>query len=266
MKMKKIYLAALPLTLCMNQAVATEGEEVQDMSNPLAVYTQGGIGFSNKGVNLKVGATYTTGVDTEMGMNILEIKGFAGDILGWDGSSKRNDTVDSIRYRDFVVDLTNGRGTQLDIAYSTSSDANGGAAETGTASYSMIQALPALGPVSFFPLAGAGLMFGNNLDEKGLTNSNGYSIPGAFGVVGMYTKITVTDKIWLNFNPMYMQTLSGSDMFKDYAFAGDDSILTHEFTASYQIQPRFNVRYFANWNEHVDFADGDHRVEFNYQF
>ena len=50
------------------------------------------------------------------------------------------------------------------------------------------------------------------------------------------------------------------------AFYGDDSIMTHEFAASYQINPRFNVRYYANWNKEVNFEDGDHRIEFNYQF
>ncbi|TOD47751.1 hypothetical protein CGJ69_01150, partial [Vibrio parahaemolyticus] len=49
-------------------------------------------------------------------------------------------------------------------------------------------------------------------------------------------------------------------------YAGEDNILTHEFALSYQINPRANIRYFANWNEHVNFGDGDHRIEFNYQF
>ncbi|EJG0294011.1 hypothetical protein DFX41_RS24350, partial [Vibrio parahaemolyticus] len=54
--------------------------------------------------------------------------------------------------------------------------------------------------------------------------------------------------------------------YKDTYYAGEDNILTHEFALSYQINPRTNIRYFANWNEHVNFGDGDHRIEFNYQF
>ncbi|TOA32346.1 hypothetical protein CGK30_16335, partial [Vibrio parahaemolyticus] len=61
-------------------------------------------------------------------------------------------------------------------------------------------------------------------------------------------------------------TLSGSSQYKDAYYAGEDNILTHEFALSYQINPRANIRYFANWNEHVNFGDGDHRIEFNYQF
>ncbi len=257
--MNKIYLSALPFALAASFAIAEE-QDVQDMSNPLSIYTQAGIGFTDQGVNLKVGATYSTGVDTQMGMNIFEVKGFAGEAVGWSGSSSRTDAVDSIRLRNFEVDLTNGRGGQFDLDYSV-------AEEVGTASYAMIQALPALGPVSFFPLAGAGFVFGNNLDQKGLVESNGYTIPGTLAVVGTYSKITITDKIWLNYNPMYLQTLSGTDVYKNHFFGlNNDSILTHEFTASYQISPRFNARYFANWSEYTDFTDGAHRIEFNYQF
>ena len=33
-------------------------EELQDMSDPLAVYTQAGLGYTDKGLNLKVGKAY----------------------------------------------------------------------------------------------------------------------------------------------------------------------------------------------------------------
>ncbi|MDO6575014.1 hypothetical protein, partial [Staphylococcus pasteuri_A] len=80
-------------------------QELQDMSDPLAVYTQAGVGVTNKGLNLKVGQTYDTGNANTMAMNIIEVKGFAGEALGWDGSSQRDDSVDSIRFRNFGVDL-----------------------------------------------------------------------------------------------------------------------------------------------------------------
>ena len=85
-------------------------------------------------------------------------------------------------------------------------------------------------------------------------------------MVGMYTKIEITDKLWLNFNPMWMTTLSGSDLYKEHGFESDDSILRQEVAVSYQFTPVFNVRYFSNWSDKTDFADGDHRIEFNYQF
>lgn len=249
-------------------SVAKAEDSVQDMSDPLAVYTQAGAGYSDKGLNLKFGQTYDTGSDTTMGMNVLEVKGIAGDAIGFRDNDKSkfgsvDDSIDSVRFRNFTVDLTNGRGAQVDLNYNF--DTN-----QGSASYSFIQALPKFGPVNLYPLAGAGIAAGEPLTDKSRSDADElhdrYDMHGTFYVAGMYAKIEITDKIWLNYNPMYMGTISGSDTYKNGAFYGDDSIMTHEFAASYQINPRLNVRYFANWNEEVDFEDGDHRIEFNYQF
>ncbi len=268
--MKKIFLMSALATLVSSQAMAneiTEEKEVQDMSDPLAVYTQAGFGVTNKGLNVKIGKTYDTGLDTKMGMNVIEIKGIAGEVAGWDSNSVRDDSIDSFRFRNFSVDMTNGRGSQIDVSYEVES-------ETMDASYSFMQTLPKMGRVQFYPLAGIGVrvmngdMVSNNANGLGYTieDASGYSVPGTFGIVGTYSKIEVTDKIWLNYNPMWLTTVSGSDTFTDHGFAGESNILTHEFAASYQITPRANVRYFGNWNEHNNFGDGDHRVEFNYQF
>ncbi|RKF15850.1 hypothetical protein DBZ36_15885 [Alginatibacterium sediminis] len=260
-------LKLLPFSIiaALSWPVLASDDNLQDMSDPLAVYTQAGIGYTDKGINIKVGQTYDTGKDTTMGMNVLEAKGVLGESLAY--RDHATDSFDSIRYRNFGVDLTNGRGSQIDVNYSFAS-------EMGTASYSLIQALPKLGPVQLYPLAGLGVSFGNNIDqtlsENGITGTDfgsGYSIPGTFAVVGMYSKIEVTDKIWLNYNPMWLTTLSGDSVwYKDQYFAGSSNILTHEIAASYQINPRTNVRYFANFSQDVAFDRGEHRVEVNYQF
>lgn len=65
---------------------------------------------------------------------------------------------------------------------------------------------------------------------------------------------------------MYMHTLSGSSYYKNEYYSGENNILTHELSISYQLTPRSNVRYYSNWNEHVNYKDGDHRIEINYQF
>ncbi|WP_443098344.1 hypothetical protein, partial [Vibrio atypicus] len=216
--------------------LAQEAEkEVQDMSDPLAVYTQAGLGVTNKGINIKVGQTYDTGSETTMGMNILEIKGLGGESLGWADENHRNDSVDSIRFRNFGVDLTNGRGSQVDVNW----DFNSGA---GSASYSLIQALPKMGPVQFYPLAGLGLAISESAEE-------GYQVPGSFGVMGVYTKLTITDKIWFNYNPMYMVGLGGKEEYKN------TSVLAHEIALSYQINPRSNVRTFVNFTNKSDVKD-----------
>ncbi|WP_417881472.1 hypothetical protein [Vibrio sp.] len=113
----------------------------------------------------------------------------------------------------------------------------------------------------------AGVSVGENAIEDDGSIDSGYSIMGIYVLVGMYSKFQISDKIWLNYNPFWLTTISGSETYKDnYYGLGHSHILTHELALSYQISPRLNVRYFANFNEHVDFMDGDQRVEFNYQF
>ncbi|WP_117232918.1 hypothetical protein [Vibrio maerlii] len=253
--MKKRLFWLLP---AISVPVALAGDDVQDMSDPLSVYTQVGGGITDKGLNLKVGQTYDTGVEGLAGMNIIEVKGVLGEVVGFNSDeSLRDDSIDSIRFRNFRADLTTGKGSQIDISYNAEQ-------ETGSASYSLIRALPSLGPVSLYPLAGAGVAYANNTLKDG-TKMGGYTFPGTFVVVGTYAKLALTDDIWLNYNPMYKSTLSGDDNYTEYGMEGDDSVLTHEFALSYQINPRFNVRYFANWTENTDFSNGDHRIEFNYQ-
>jgi len=260
--MKNIFIATSLLSISLISFA--EDKEIQDMSDPLAVYTQTGAGYTDKGLNLKIGQAYDTGSDTTMAMRVLEVKGFYGEALGFDDSINTDDSIDAIRYRNFELDLTNGRGAQIDINYNF--DSSHLADKHGDISYSLLQALPKVGRFNFYPLAGAGLAFGNNATEDDGSIDSGFSIYGAFALVGMYGKMEITENIWLNYNPIYLQTLSGSDLFKDNAYGeGNDNVFLHEFAVNYQINPRMNVRYFANWNENIDFADGSHRIEINYQ-
>ncbi len=233
-------------------------ETPQDMSDPLAVYTQAGFGITDKGINLKMGQTYDTGNADTAAMNVIEIKGIGGELLNLRDQNDYpsvDDSIDSFRFRNFSANMKNGSGHQIDMSYDVGT-------ETLSSSYSIIQALPQLGMFSFFPLAGAGITVQN--DQNGV---NGYSIPGTFALVGMYAKAQLTDKIWINYNPMYMSALSGSDTYKESAYGeGNGDILTHELAISYQINARSNIRYFANWSEYTDISKGDHRIEYNYQF
>ncbi|MGR5251990.1 hypothetical protein ACPV5S_07245 [Vibrio astriarenae] len=272
---KKVIALSAVAAVSFNAAA---DEELQDMSDPLAVYTQAGIGYTDKGLNLKVGQAYDTGNPVTMGMHVLELKGFMGEDLGWNGDARKgnDNSVDSFRYRHFGVDLTNGRGSQIDVnmnfqTYGMKDDYSRGETGTqGSASYSFIQALPKMGPVNLYPLAGVGVAFGDSFEADRAGDAQAqdrWDIHGTFYVVGMYGKLEITDKIWLNYNPMYLGTMSGSDFYKSNTFGLDnDTVFAHEAAISYQINPRSNIRYFANWTEHTDFADGDHRVEYNYQF
>ena len=252
------YTTLVFLTLVYAVPALAADEGVQDMSDPTAVYSQAGTGITNKGLNFKYGSSYDTGIENRMGMNVFEIKGVLGDTFGWDRGSQKDNSIDSLRFRNFELNTTNGRGTQIDVSYDLDN-------EVGTANYAFMQALPKMGRFQFFPLLGASVVFGNNLPEDDGTTDSGYSFAGTFLVGGMYSKITITDNVWLNYNPFYSQTLSGSDLFKDFGLEGGSSVLIHEFSASYQINPRLNVRYFANWSENIDVFDGDHRIEVNYQ-
>ncbi|USD68312.1 hypothetical protein [Vibrio sp. SCSIO 43136] len=255
--MNKRGFCWLSTALVVTSVHAQEQEkEVQDMSDPLAIYTQVGAGVTNAGLNLKIGKTYDSGKEGVAAMNFIEVKGFGGETLGL--QEGHSDSVDSIRFRNFTANMTNGRGAQIDVQYDLQN-------EMGLASYSLIQALPTMGPLTMFPLAGAGVAFGNNVMGDDGQKISGYSVPGTFAVAGMYTKIDVTDKLWINYNPMWMKTLSGSEMYMQHGFENHSEVLAHEVALSYQVNPRFNVRYFANWSNHTELSEGNHRVEFNYQ-
>jgi len=252
--MKKLLLLNFLITSSFVTSSAFAEEKIQDMSDPLAVYTQAGIGISDTGLNLKVGNSYDTGDPNTMAMNILEIKGFGADLLGLDG----NDSIDNVRYRNFNLDLANGRGAQVDINWNFNSD-------IGSASYSFIQALPKFGALELYPMIGFGLTISDTAKIQGEENpigSVGYAIPSTFMVVGTYSKITITDDFWLNYNPMYISTVNSNA----YMSARMDG-LHHEFAASYQLNPRQNIRLFANYTD-SDINDEklSFRLEFNHQF
>ncbi len=251
-------------TVLIGISVSVLAEEAQDMSDPLAVYTQVGAGYTDKGLNLKVGQAYDTGSELTSGMNIIEVKGIFGDVFGWRSKDKLDNSADSFRFRNFSVTLENARAKQLDVNYSLNPSLV--AEETADISYSLIQALPPYGDISLYPLAGIGVSVGKNSLEDDGTIDSGYSLMGLYGLIGMYSKYQLTDKIWLNYNPFWLSTISGSDNYTDnYYGEATSHILTHEFAFSFQVTPRFNLRYFANWTEYIDFMDGDHRLEINYQ-
>jgi len=124
--------------------------------------------------------------------------------------------------------------------------------------------------IQLYPLAGLGLSVANNVNENALwadgDSPSGISIPGAYGMIGLYSKVTITKKIWLNYNPVWLSSLAGAPNYKKNTYGlNNSSSLTHEFAVNYQISPIFNIRYFGNWSNHVDFKDGGQRIEFNYQ-
>ncbi|MCL9773771.1 hypothetical protein [Vibrio methylphosphonaticus] len=229
-------------------------DEYQDMSDPMAVYSQAGFGVTNKGLNFKLGQSYDTNNDATMAMHVLEAKGFAADSLNLKG----DDSFDSLRYRHFNVNTESGLGAQIDVNWDFDN-------KIGSASYSIIQALPKMGAVQLYPLAGIGInvadIHSSLIDPEaktGYEGSIGYTIPSSFALLGLYSKIELTDNIWLNYNPMYTSQLGGIESFSDlYGWQ-------HEIAASYKINSQSNIRAFWNFGEANDGTD--FRVEYNHQF
>lgn len=161
---------ALPLSLLSLFISATsfssiaeeQTNEIQDMSDPLAVFTQGGVGITDKGINLKMGQTYDSGKENIAAMNVFELKGIGGDMLGFRDNDNPmygsvDDSIDSFRLRNFQANIKNGQGRLLDMTYDVDS-------ETLNASYSILQALPQIGgSLNLYPLAGAGVTVQNTV-------------------------------------------------------------------------------------------------------
>lgn len=231
---------------------AQDKKQAADMSDPLAVYSSIGLGVANYGMFVSYGQTYKTAEPGTGGMNLLEFKGWAGDTIGWDRNSKKDSNLDSIRFRNFQSNFNTMSGSQTDIDYNVDRD-------FGYATYSILKAVPKFGPFYLYPLAGVGVAIQKTTDE-------GFEFPGMIYAVGMYAKIEITKKIWLNYNPSFYKTLTGSVQFQDDAFGTDEDYqVNHEFVASYQFTPRFNIRYFAGWTDKTDFVDGSHRLQINLQ-
>lgn len=257
-------LMAVSLAIGSSCSFAEEEREIQDMSDPLAVYTLVGGGWTNKGLYINLGKFYDPDIPNTMAMHQLEFQGLLGEQIGWDSNDVKDDSLDTIRYRNFKVNTENGRGAQIDLFLNLKESAF--AEETVTASYGIIQALPKLWRFNFYPLAGAGVAAGHDVLEEDGDIDSGVSLGGVFGLVGMYSKFTITDKMWINFNPFYNIAAIGSSEYEDNAYGIDNrDILLWEAVLSYQFTPRFNLRAFSNWSDEVDYMDGDHRIEFNYQ-
>ena len=64
-----------------------------------------------------------------------------------------------------------------------------------------MQALPKMSIFNLYPLAGIGGSFGKDVVKDNGSIDDGFAFNGTFGLIGMYGKIAITDKVWLNYNP-----------------------------------------------------------------
>ena len=55
-----------------------------------------------------------------------------------------------------------------------------------------------------------------------------------FGTIGMYSRVIITDKIWFNYNPIWMTSIAGADNYMKNTYGLDaSSVFTHEVSLSY---------------------------------
>ena len=69
-------MASILAVVISNSLYAAESnttKEVQDMSDSLAVYTQMGLGYTDRGFNIKIGKSYVSEKPATMVMNVIEI-------------------------------------------------------------------------------------------------------------------------------------------------------------------------------------------------
>ena len=246
---------AVALSALAATSFAVENEkEAADMSDPMAIYTMGGVSYGTNGINLKMMKTLDTGSATDLSALIVEVKDM--DFVN-DGEERhgkmRSASPSNLRIRKFDVNMTNGLGLSYDIMQ------NLDGRKPGVAMVGAMQALPQIGFWQAFPILGAGLMYGEA--------DNGINMDGVLLNFTMYNKFTVTDKIWLNWNIVYNEGIYGSEDFKNSMNSASDS-MSHEFIASYQINPRNNLRLWYNVSHDYITNDktGETRLEYNRQF
>ena len=66
--------SAVALSTLAATSFAAESEAPKDMSDPMAIYTSGGISYGTNGINLKMMKTLDTGSATDLSALIVEVK------------------------------------------------------------------------------------------------------------------------------------------------------------------------------------------------
>lgn len=250
---KKLFILTMTSLFSFSSIASQSSEALQDMSDPMAVFSQFGAGYGDKGINLMFGHAYDTGIANKKAMHIFEAKGIGGEALGW--RDDNNNSVSELRYRHFEASTVTGTGTNIDLHYNLDSG-------VGTGTYGIIQALPKAGRFQAYPMLAVGTtIIDLNKTDHRLDTENGtiggHHLLGFYGLAGMYSRYSVTDNIWLNYNPMSLFGATGE--------LSGESLLLHEAAISYQLTTRANIRYFANWSDDIRYANGDHRLMFTYQ-
>ncbi|MFA0438919.1 hypothetical protein BCU70_09455 [Vibrio sp. 10N.286.49.C2] len=254
MRLNTTTTAILIASLASTSALAADNTDTSSVS--------AGIGFDNYGASVKV--QFDDQSEASQTKGIVEIKGIAGDSLGWAGSSDRDNSIDSVRARYFNTDNASHFGTYFDTEYDVASEKLDLSANvTWQYQYKRFEILP---------YAGVGLTVLNGelpLEEYGYPvddHVTGYTLPGTYGQVGAYAKVALLDNLDFMYNPEWRSTLSGAAGYTNHYYKGKDSQFTNELRLTYQITTNLDVQYHEKWDSEQNYSDATRGFEFNYKF
>ncbi|GEM81316.1 hypothetical protein [Vibrio superstes] len=254
MKLNATTTAILIASLASTSALAASNEDTSSVT--------AGIGFDNYGASVKVQIDDQTEAHQTKG--ILEVKGIAGDSLGWSGSNERDDSIDSVRARYFNTDKASNFGSYVDTEYDVEQEKLDLSANiTWRYQFNRLEILP---------YAGVGLTILNGeipLEEHGIAADDhvtGYTLPGTYGQIGAYAKVNILDNLDFMYNPEWRSTLGGAAAYTNGYYNGDDTQFTNEIRLTYRITTNFDVQYHEEWDSEQDYSDATRGFEFNYKF
>ena len=254
MKLNTTTTAILIASLASTSALAASNTDTSSVS--------AGIGFDNYGASVKV--QFDDQTEANQTKSIIEVKGIAGDNLGWSGSSERDDSIDSVRARYFNTDKASNIGSYIDTEYDVEKEQLDLSANiTWKYQYNRIEVLP---------YAGVGLTIMNGelpLEENGYPiddHVTGYTLPGTYGQIGAYAKVKILDNLDFMYNPEWRSTLGGAAVYTDHYYNGEDTLFTNEIRLTYQITADLDVQYHEEWDSEQDYSDATRGFEFNYKF
>ncbi|MCG9627426.1 hypothetical protein L1D34_21570 [Vibrio mediterranei] len=228
----------------------------------VAAETAAGIGLDNQGANLKL--QYEASSTSSLTKGIVELKGIAGDSLGWSGTEQRDNSIDSVRARLFSNSKTSGLGFYMDANYDVEREsADLSANMSWHYQYQKLEVLP---------YVGMGLTLVNGqlpLEEYGYPiddHVTGYTLPGSYGQVGAYLSYHLLDNLTFTYNPEYRATLGGAASYVNAYYEGDSSQFHNEVRLSYAINKQWDVQYHSEWYAGDKSSDVVQGLEFNYHF
>lgn len=230
------------------------------MANEYNIST--GVATGTDGLNFNVELDRND--DTAMSFYRLDAKGVYGEALGWNSDDNQDDSIDTLRVRMGEIHNDSKMGMYMDAEYDRD-------IERLDASAGIIGEIKTK-QLTIRPFATFGLVAQNTIESIGPAEVEaGYTIPGTYATVGAYTEYQVTERVSVQYNPLWKTAVSGKSHHTEHGFIdnkdkGHGSILINEFAIAYKINTQVKLQYVAEWDQHTSLSDGEQMIELKYQF